>query len=107
MPKTRSGVLTGQEFVGKEYVLKCLQDSQEVEAAVVIVVVEEVAEVTVDLSVVVVVDNVEVALEAEVENAVVPDGLPPTDQCQGAEVDQLPHLEDDDLVQPLARINTR
>jgi len=107
MPKTRSGVLTGQEFVGKEYVLKCLQDSQEVEAAVVMVVVEEVAEVTVDLSVVVVVDNVEVALEAEVENAVVPDGLPPIDQCQGAEVDQLPHLEDDDLVQPLARINTR
>jgi len=107
MPKTRSGVLTGQEFVGKEYVLKCLQDSQEVEAAVVIVVVEEVAEVTVDLSVVVVVDNVEVALEAEVENAVAPDGLPPIDQCQGAEVDQLPHLEDDDLVQPLARINTR
>jgi len=93
--------------VGKEYVLRCLQDSQEVEAAVVMVVVEEVAEVTVDLSVVVVVDNVEVALEAEVENAVAPDGLPLIDQCQGAEVDQLPHLEDDDLVQPLARINTR
>jgi len=97
-----------QEFVGKEFKLKCPRDSQEVEAAVVVEEEAEVTEAPVDPSVGVVVDgNVEVAHEAEVENAVGPDGLPPIGQCLGAEVDQLPHPEDDDPVQPLARINTR
>jgi len=110
MPKTLSEVLTEPEFVGKEYELKCLQDSQEmetemevVEVAVVIAVVVEVADSAED-----VVDGIaEVAQEAEVENAAVLDGHHPTSQCQEAEVDQLPHQGEEDLDQTLVRINTR